>query len=312
MAREVGTRGQTVMAFETVYGTPPVTGYRVVPYAKNTLGKSQPLLESELLGLGRDPQVPIKDVVTAGGELTIPIDVENLGLWLKALFGNPVTTGTTPKVHTYQSGGFVLPSFSVEKQLPSLTDFEMIAGCMADTFEWEMTRGGLLTGSLGIVAQKADTAVATAAGAPTSLTLTRFGHFNGAIKRDTVALGTMMSSKISYMNNLDPVETIRADGLIEGIDPGEAMLSGTFRSRIADLTLITQATSGVPCELEFSYSLGANASFVFTAHACYMEIAKRPIEGPRGIQVDINWKAAKATTPARMCTAVLTNTVAAY
>lgn len=62
-----------------------------MPFAR---GSEQPLLESELLGQGRDPLAPIKDAVTADGDVVIPIDVEAFGFWLKAAFGQPVTTGT--------------------------------------------------------------------------------------------------------------------------------------------------------------------------------------------------------------------------
>lgn len=95
MARAQGARAQMALAYETVYGTPPVSGFRLMPFARATLGSEQPLLESELLGYGRDPLAPIKDAVTADGEVVIPIDVEAFGFWLKAAFGQPVTTGTT-------------------------------------------------------------------------------------------------------------------------------------------------------------------------------------------------------------------------
>ena len=55
------------LAFETTYGTPPVSGYTKMPFTSTTLGAEQPLQTSELLGYGRDPQAPIKDAVTADG-----------------------------------------------------------------------------------------------------------------------------------------------------------------------------------------------------------------------------------------------------
>ena len=37
-----------------------------------------------------------------------------------------------------------------------------------------------------------------------------------------------------------------------------------------------------------------------------------PLAGPQGIQASFDWQAAKGTRPARMCTAVLVNTVTGY
>ena len=58
MARAQGARAQMALAFESVYGTAPATGFRTVPFASTSLGSEQPLIASELLGQGRDPAAP--------------------------------------------------------------------------------------------------------------------------------------------------------------------------------------------------------------------------------------------------------------
>jgi hypothetical protein len=312
MARAQGARAQLALAFESVYGTAPASGYKLMPFAQFDLGASQPLIENELLGFGRDPLAPIKDAITADGSVTIPLDVENLGMWLKGAFGAPTTTGTTPKTHTFQSGGVSLPSMSIELGLPEVPHYAMSTGVMVDKLSWTMQRSGLLTGKVDLVAQGEAVAAVTGAGTPTSMTLQRFGHFNGSITRDGSALANIVSAEIAYANNLDRVETIRADGKIDGADPSIASLTGSFTARFADQTLLNQAIAGTPCELIFAHSLGANASFTFTAHAVYLPRPKIAVPGPGGIQATFDWQAAKATSPARMCTAVLVNTVAAY
>jgi hypothetical protein len=175
------------LAFESVYGTAPATGFRTVPFASTTLGSEQPLIASELLGQGRDPLTPIKDAVTADGDVVVPIDVENLGLWLKAAFGAPVTSGTTPKTHTFQSGNWTLPSLAIETAMPEVPRYAMYTGCVCDQLSWQMARSGLLTATARLVAQGESVAAATAAGTTTSLALQRFGHFNGAINNYFVA-----------------------------------------------------------------------------------------------------------------------------
>jgi len=295
MARAQGARAQMALAYETVYGTPPVSGFRLMPFARATLGAEQPLLESELLGYGRDPLAPIRDAVTADGEVVIPIDVEAFGYWLKAAFGQPTTTGTTPKTHTFQSGNWTLPSMAVEVAMPEVPRFAMYSGCVLDQLSWQMQRSGLLTATARLVAQGETIATATAAGTPATLGLQRFGHFNGTVKRNGTALGNVVSAEITYSNNLDRIETIRGDGRIDGADPTMAALTGRIEVRFSDATLVTQAIDGSPCELEFNYSLGANASFTFTAHAVYLPIPRIEIGGPQGVQASFDWQAAKAT-----------------
>jgi hypothetical protein len=181
-----------------------------------------------------------------------------------------------------------------------------------DQLSWQMQHSGLLTASAKLIAQGETIAAATTAGTPTALGLQRFGHFNGTVKRNGTALGNVVSAEITYSNNLDRIETIRGDGRIDGADPTMAALTGRIEVRFSDSTLVTQAIDGTPCELEFNYSLGANASFTFTAHAVYLPTPRIEIAGPQGVQASFDWQAAKATSPARMCTAVLINSIASY
>ena len=312
MARAQGARAQMALAFETTYGTPPASGFTRMPFASTTLGAEQPLLASELLGYGRDPLAPTKDAVTADGNVVIPIDAASIGFWLKAAFGAPTTAGTTTKTHTFQSGSWNLPSFAIETGMPELPRYAMYAGCKLDSLSWQMGRAGLLIATASIVAQGETIATTSAAGALADLTLTRFGHFNGSIKRNGQAIGNVVTADINYANNLDRIETIRSDGKIDGADPSVAALTGNIVVRFADQTLVTQAINGEACTLEFDYTLTGGVGLKLTAHAVYLPRPRIEIAGPQGIQATFDWQAALAADPARMCTVVLTNSMAGY
>jgi len=313
MARAQGARAQMALAYESVYGTPPASGYFKMPFASATLGAEQPLLESELLGYGRDPLAPIKDVLTSDGDVVVPIDAIGFGYWLKATFGDPTTTGAeAPYSHEFRSGSWTLPSLAIEIGMPEVPRFAMYAGCVVDQLSWQMTRSGLLTASVSLIAQGETPAAATGAGTPTEIVLQRFGHFNGSITRDGTALGNVVSTQITYGNNLDRIETIRADGKIDGADPSMAMLSGSMEVRFADTTLMDQAINGTTCALEFAYSLPTGESLTFTAHSVYLPRPRVEIGGPQGVQATFDWQAAKDAALGRMCTVTLINDVEAY
>ena len=211
MARAQGARALMALAFETTYGTPPVGGFTRMPFASTSLGAEQPLLNSELLGYGRDPLAPIKDAVTADGDVVVPLDAEAFGFWLKAAFGAPTTTGAeAPYSHEFQSGSWTLPSMSIETGMPEVPRYAMYSGCVLDQITWQMQRSGLLTATARLVAQGETVGTTTSAGTPAALELKRFGHFNGAITRNGSALGNVVSAEITYANNLDRIETIRS------------------------------------------------------------------------------------------------------
>ena len=314
MARAQGARAQMALAFETTYGTPPVGGFTKMPFASTSLGAEQQLLNSELLGYGRDPLAPIKDVVTADGDVVVPIDASGFGVWLKAAFGAPTTTGTTPGpfTHAFQSGLWTLPSLSIETGMPEVPRYAMYSGCVLDQISWQMQRSGLLTATARLVAQSETVGTTTAAGTPAELALKRFGHFNGAITRNGTALGNVVSAEITYANNLDRIETIRSDGRIDGADPSIAALSGRIEVRFADEVLVDQAINGDPCELEFGYVLPSGESFTFTVHAVYLPRPRIEISGPQGVQASFDWQAARDATANGMCTATLVNDMETY
>ncbi|MGX1005354.1 hypothetical protein ACSSV6_003945 [Roseovarius sp. MBR-38] len=312
MARAQGARAQMALGFETTYGTPPVSGFTRMPFASTSLGSEQPLLNSELLGYGRDPLAPIKDAVTADGDVVVPIDAEAFGFWLKAAFGDPITTGVGPFTHAFQSGSWVLPSMSIETAMPEVPRYAMYSGCVLDQLSWQVQRSGLLTATARLVAQGEAVGTVSNAGTPADLALKRFGHFNGAISRNGTALGNVVSAEITYANNLDRIETIRADGRIDGADPSIAALTGRIEVRFADSTLVTQAINGEPSEISFAYVLPSGEAFNFTIHAVYLPRPRIEISGPQGVQATFDWQAAHDSTLGRMCTATLINDIEAY
>jgi len=313
MARAQGARAQLALAFESVYGTPPTPpAFWRMPFASSTLGSERPLLASELLGYGRDPLPPVPDVETGDGDIVVPIDLRAWGVWLKAAFGAPNTTGTGPYTHVFQSGGWSLPSMSIEAGNPEVPSYRMSSGCVLNTLSWTMQRSGLLTATVGLVAQGETAAGTSSAGTLTDFDVVRFGQFNGAVERNGTPLGNIVSAQITYSNNLDRIETIRNDGKIEGADPTIAALSGTIDVRFADQTLLTQAINGDPAELTFQFVRSASQSFELVAHAVYLPKPRLPIQGPAGVQATFEWQAARDAVLGRMCTATLINDVADY
>lgn len=314
MARAQGARAQMALGFETIYGTPPAANsFWKMPFASSSLGSEQPLLNSELLGYGRDPLAPVKDAITADGNVVVPIDARFFGIWLKMLMGDPTTTGASaPYSHEFASGNWALPSASIELQNPDVPSYRMVSGVKANTLNFQMQRSGLVTATIECVAQGEETANSSSAGTLEELGLTRFGSFNGEIHREGAQLGNVVSGTVNYTNNLDRVETIRNDGKIEGADPSIAALTGEIVVRFADTTLLDQATAGDPCELRFAYELDADTSLEIVAHAVYLPKPRLPIEGPGGMQATFAWQAALDQVEGRMSTITLVNDMADY
>lgn len=317
MADARGSRAQMALAFETTYGTPPGSGYVLAPFASNDLGATQGLIENELLGFGRDPIDPIRDVTVVSGDIGIPIDTVYIGYWLKLLMGAPVTTGEGPYTHTFTSGADDLPSMAVEKQFPDLPRYFMNAGVAADSLSWEMNRGAgqNLLATISLIAQgqvPLEGKATSDAGTPTEIAFKRFGHFAGSVKRNGASLGRVVSAQITYSNNLESIEVIRNDGLIDGVLAGIGAATGNVEVRFNNTVLLEDAANGTACALEFGYALASGESLTVTLPRVFLPTPKQSVDGPGGVQATFDWQAARQTDGGPMCTVALVNGVEAY
>jgi len=311
MARAQGARAQLAAAFESIYGTAPASGYARLPFASANLSMAQTLLDNELLGFGRDPLAPELDTEDTDGDIVVPVDVEAFGLWLKATLGAPVTSGAGPYTHVYTSGGWTLPSLSIETGLPEVPHFAMAKGVKVDRLALSMQRKGHLQATASLIAQGEAVASSTQAGTPVPYALSRFVQRHGSITRGGAALGEVVSADLTYANNLDRIETIRADAKIDGLDPSMAMLSGRITVRFSSQTLLTQATDGDPAAFTFRFTKGGE-SLTLAVPQLYLPKPKVAVEGPQGIQVTFDWQAAQDTDGDPMLTATLVNAVESY
>jgi hypothetical protein len=313
MARARGANAVMAAAFETTYGTAPVAGFKKLPFVSSALGDEQNLIASDLLGYGREPLPPSRDVVNNDGDAVIPVDLRNFGYWLKLLMGAPTSVDNSDVItHTFVSGALTLPSMAIEIGMPEVPSYGMNVGVRANTMKIQLQRSGLLNATMSLIAQGETKTTSSSAGSPSEAIIERFSQFMGEIKRNGTALGHIVSAELTYANNLDKVEVIRPDGRIEDADPAMVAVTGSVNVRFADAVLLDQATSGDPCELSFGWAIDADNSLLFTIHSAFLPKPKTPIQGPGGIQAAFAWQAAKDPTLLKTCTAVLVNDVSAY
>jgi hypothetical protein len=312
MARARGANAIMAAVFETTYGTPPASGYKKLPFVSSALGEEQNLIESNLLGLGREPLPPSRDVVNNEGDVVVPVDLRNFGYWLKLLLGAPTTTGAGPYTHTFVSGALALPSMAIEIGLPDVPSYGMNFGVRANTMTIQMQRSGLLNATMGLIAQGENRTTSSAAGTPTEAPIERFSQGLGEVRRNGTPLGNIVSAELTYSNNLDKVEVIRPDGRIEDAEPAMVAATGNVVVRFADTTLLDQAIDGTACELSFGWEIDADRSLLFTLHEVYLPRPKLSVSGPGGVQATFAFQAAKDSTLQKTMTVVLVNDVPTY
>lgn len=91
MARAYGSNASLLLKRETTYGEQADGNFYQMPFNSSDLSSEQGLIEDAVLGFGRDPQQPLRDVINNEGDISVPVDPRYLGFWLTGLLGDPVS-----------------------------------------------------------------------------------------------------------------------------------------------------------------------------------------------------------------------------
>ena len=313
MSRAYGWNAQLLIAEESEYGVMPDTGYRQIPFISSSLDSEQNLLSSNVLGLGRDPTQPFQDVINVDGDMAVPVDVRNIGVWLKAIFGEPTTTEAYGVyTHAFESGKIAIPSYSLEVGLPEVPQFIRFLGVRANSIAFNFQRSGEAQVTLNLMAQCEKGSTTAIDAAPDIYKYTRVSQFQGYIKSGGEFLANITAASATYSNNLEKIETIRNDGLVEAIDLGVASLSGSISARYGDNILLDKAREGTPVDVELGYQLTDTMKLVIECHEVYLPKPKRSIDGPNGIECSYDFQGAKSEELGHMMTIKLINDVEGY
>lgn len=314
MSRAYGWNAQLLIAEESEYGVLPDSGYRQIPFISSSLDSEQRLVSSNVLGLGRDPTQPFQDVINVDGDMVVPVDMRNIGVWLKAIFGTPTMTKNEDGSysHTFESGKISIPSYSLEVGLPEVPQYIRFLGVRANSIAFNFARSGEAQATINLMAQGESGSETSIESSAKVYTYTRVSQFQGYIKSGGELLANITSASATYSNNLEKIETIRNDGKVEAIDLGVASLTGSISAKYADNILLDKARTGTPVDIELGYQLSDSMKLVISCHEVYLPKPKRSIDGPGGIECSYDFQGAKDQILGKMMTVTLVNDVEGY
>ena len=123
--------------------------------------------------------------------------------------------------HLFTAGG-ATPSKTLEVGHTQLAtpSYRRFLGVNLNDFSFSLAPRGVASARINAVAQQRTLAAASLDATPTAYVVTRFSQGNGLIKVGGTQLAYVTAGEFSFTNSPDVVETIRADGLIDGVDMG--------------------------------------------------------------------------------------------
>ncbi len=304
--------------FEGTYGTAPSGNWKRLPMRDFDPGVSEDWLRQDIINLagGRNEPTPIRNFLEVRPRVTVPVDLVNIGHWLRLMMGAPSTSGSTNFTHTYTLGAATLPSISLQHHNASLdaNPFMLLRGMRAVSMEIPFRFGEEeQSASLSLVGTNAARASSTAAGTPTAATFTPFTGAVGVVQRAGSALARVTGATLRMTNGLEVLrEGNRASASITEAAPGNVEVTGTMDVRMDTDRMLQDGEGSAPVELMFGFELDSNRSLTFTVEAAYVNRIMPPVRGRSGIQATFAFRGVFDASSSTSVTAVLKNQTATY
>lgn len=317
----VGGQGKNVAIFqqiEATEGVKPSGNYRRLPVKSFTLAPSENLAQDVVLSSAattRDPSDPYRDFIDLTGDAVVPLDLTNIGHWLRMLLGSPTTSGTTNFTHIFRSGSNALPSAAFEKVYSDIAGAnEGYLGVRANSMSLAIQPSGVADVTFGLMGLAHTANLTSAPGTPTTAVFERFNRFQGSVSRNGSALPAFMQGNLTFSNGMEAVKAVRNDRRIEGIDWAEtsAQFEGAVRLTAANAAILTDAVAGTPCSLGYQLQISGTKSLLLELPRVTLSPIGPRLEGPMGIELPVRGVASFDVTAACMMRATLLNQTAAY
>lgn len=301
MAIAKGAKGRLLIDFESIYGQDPTTKNAIlVPFNSESIRASQNLTEPNTLRDNLNKVPPIVGNVDVGGDITIPLDLINIGYWLKALLNSPTTTGTddgsggttAPYTHVFKVPSDDIPSLVIEKGFTNLGRYFKYNGCKINSFRLDFGGDGELTAGISIVGKDETSSSSSYSNSPTEENFIRLNNFQASILIDGAEEGSITSGSINITTNLDTSVFTIKDGGKRGVLPvGLFDVNGTLTAFFQDMTLLDKALNGTESSITVKFTKDADNYLQFDFPEVQFERTSPAIDGPAGIKVDLSWRA---------------------
>lgn len=317
----VGAQGKAVSIYqmtETVDGTKVAGNYRKLPIKSFSLSPTENLQQEVVLSSpsdGRDAIDPFRDFLELSGDAVVPLDLTNIGHWLRMILGAPASSGTTNYTHVFKSGSNAIPSASFEKVYGDIAGAnEGYTGVRASTWTLPIQPSGAADCTIGLMGLSYTPNLTSAPGTPTVAAFERFQRFQGSVARNGSPLPAFMTGSISFSNGMEAVKAIRNDRRIEGIDFGEtsAQFEGSVRLSAANAPILTDAIAGTVCALNYMLEINANKSLLIELPRVTLTPIGPRLEGPMGIDLPVRGIASYDATATCTMRVTLKNQTATY
>lgn len=290
-------------------------------------GETRPREVDPLLGVAgqhnnRDAIASAPALTQGGGQIQVPICLREIGYWLTATFGAPVTTvDDGVYTHAWESGKDVLAYLAQSKKIADGW-YERTRGLCVNTLALNFAKeAGYPRMTLGTMLRDAAKAETEASGTiAEAFELLRPTAARPFVERDDLATPTTALT-FNYSNQLERYDPLKPEGeeseYPDGYDPGDTQVTGSFTVRLQDATFDDLADADAAEPWKFGWRVvnglgeGKHAILRFTVHNVKIDRAPKSVNTPGRLTQTYNFQGEQGSdTPA--VTVELINDVPGY
>jgi hypothetical protein len=292
MSQARGYRAQLLVAFENTFGeTPEAPKAKKMPINSAQIKGKQSLIESNTIRGRRDPAEPVKGNVDISGPLVVPVDEVAMGYWLKAMFGDPSTTGSgDPYIHVFKPGNRQ-PSLVIEQGFTDVNVYELYNGCKVANFSLTLGEEAELTATIELMGARETLGETSFASNQVELSCPKFHNYQASVQEDGSDIAVITSATLNIDFGLaGDSYALGSAGYRSDIPEGLMKITGNIKAFFENRLLLDKAVRGDKSSLKFILTNQEHSLELFLPEVIY-ERTSAGIEGAKGIMIELPFTA---------------------
>lgn len=291
----MGAHGRAVMEFEESPGVENgehKKGVKINFISANVQAQQNQNTSNVITG-NRNPSEPYRGNIDVQGDVEVPLDTAQIGMFLKAAFGAPETSssGGDKYKHVFKLSQD-MPSFTWEQGFQDIGVYKKYIGCKISKLSFSFGGDNELTAQTTIMGVKEVDGEGSSmqADAPT-LVGNKLQFDQVTFKEDGSEsnLGTDFSLDIDFGLDGDTY-AIGGKGYRSFINDGITTVTGSLKAFFVDNTVIEKAEKGTPTKLEIAITNSEESLTIILPEVVYQRNTPG-ISGPEGVYIEMDYGA---------------------
>ena len=320
-----GKMARLYVAPQTDFATFPTGAFQELNFMSETVARANTLPNDPEMGGARhnpgDPTDPGPGRPTASGQLTLPMDMNQLTWWLYLAFGAPASStddGNGNYTHVFHSGAQALPDFGAQIALRS-GHVKPVPGLKINELSFATGKEeGYRTFTASVLGRDASNVAALTGASQTALPArAKTAAVIGRALIDDVAIAQHISGSFSYANALEAVDYADDSASVSRYDPGDRTISFQPRLRTLeganpDAVLGKFQDERTPFKFEVEWKRSETSSLSLTVPRAFAPTPTPTASNGGALEFDAQISAAQSLgeTPQPMLIVTLKNQIA--